>query len=329
MEYPFAVEACTLETRLALLGRQLRVLTDSPRIAEILGDVFASRHFQAGEGEPETTLYCAVDCETPWTVAMADARAVHVARPSTRERLRFELFEWTPEGATPDGFFSYDVAYPEPSLDTTLELYASHFQRLILQAGMRGQEGLQVVHAGALAVSDRGALIFAPTMGGKSTLTLAATLEGARFLSDDLAAVDLARGLILPFPRAARLRAPACDLVPEFRNFTRGVTIDVGGETRYYFHPESVRPEALGETVPLTHVLRLRAFGEQPKLTPAPAAEMAFTCVEADCFTPGEGSLGMVWKWAALLQTATCADLVAGPPVATARRLLDFLAHDA
>jgi hypothetical protein len=325
VDYPFSPEDCALELRLTLLGRPVRILTDSPRVFEILRDMYASRHFAPTAAEPALTFHCAVQCEAPWMVAMVGGRQVHVARPSAERALVFDVFEWTPTGATPDGYFTYDVAYPQPTVDTTLELYASHFARLVIQAVLGETPSMQIIHSGAVAWGGQGVMILAPTMGGKSSLTLAATLHGGQFLSDDMTPVDLSDGMMLPFPRAVRLREASCELVPEFKRLRRGVTVDVGGEARHYVHPEILGPETLGGSVPLTHVIRLRGFAEQPRLTPVPAAAMAFACVEADCFATGQEALDLAWKWAARLQEQVCADLVAGPPLVTAGKLRDFV----
>jgi hypothetical protein len=68
------------------------------------------------------------------------------------------------------------------------------------------QTGVLFLHAGTIGVRGSGALIIAPTGGGKSTTTLAVARRGHAFLGDDVAAVRLATREALPFPRSAGLR---------------------------------------------------------------------------------------------------------------------------
>jgi hypothetical protein len=70
-------------------------------------------------------------------------------------------------------------------------------------------------HAGAVAMNERGAVVFAaPGGSGKSTLVAQLYQQGWHYLSDDLLPLDLATGNILPFPQTPRVRQNTGQLVP-------------------------------------------------------------------------------------------------------------------
>ena len=62
-----------------------------------------------------------------------------------------------------------------------------------------------VVHAGAASLGDRAVVLPGDPDAGKSTLTVALVSAGFAYLSDEAAAVDLATGLVCPYPRAIAL----------------------------------------------------------------------------------------------------------------------------
>jgi hypothetical protein len=68
------------------------------------------------------------------------------------------------------------------------------------------QPGVLFVHAASVGVGRSGALILGPSRGGKSTTALAVAERGHAFLGDDVAAVRLGTGEVLPFPKSAGLR---------------------------------------------------------------------------------------------------------------------------
>ena len=77
---------------------------------------------------------------------------------------------------------------------------------LVVCAVQSIQTGMLFLHGGSVGVAGAGALIIAPSNGGKSTTTLALARRGHAFLGDDVAVVRLATRELLPFPRSAGLR---------------------------------------------------------------------------------------------------------------------------
>lgn len=68
------------------------------------------------------------------------------------------------------------------------------------------QSGVLFLHAASVGIAGSGALLIAPSCGGKSTTALSLASRGHDFLGDDVAAIRLATREILPFPKSAGLR---------------------------------------------------------------------------------------------------------------------------
>ena len=321
---PVVLPDCPLALNLTLFGRPAHLATDCPRIAEILGDVFASAEFAPTEGGPPAEFRCCTECPAPWVAAFADPGDVYLAQPCSQDP-QYDLFRWTDAGPQLEGYFSYDDARLSPTRDTILERFAAHFQRRVFRWLLRDTPELRLVHAGSLSHEGRGVLILADSFGGKSTLTLAAVMAGLGFLSDDFSPVDMAAGALLPFPRAIRLRRSACELTPAFLDLCQGTTVDTRGETRYYVRPDDIRPGAVGERVPLTHIVTIGGFAAEPALAPVSLSAIAANLVHADCFATGDLAPELMWGWAEVLQTVRCGRLVAGPPDQTAALLQEWL----
>jgi len=322
---PFSRAACTRQLRLKALGHEILISLDNSYIAEILTDVFASRYFASNGREPEFRFYCSTQCASNWDMAMDCEDAVFVCRSSKNTPLTFDRFLWTPTTLTMNGSFGAGDDYISPSVDATLELFASQFQHQFLEKILYLEPALRLIHCASLACNGCGVLLLGATKGGKSTLTLASVLDGMQFLSDDFSTIDIKRGLIYPFPRALRLRKAGCDLIPEFASLCVGATKDVRGETRFYMHPENIRQDALGNLVRISHIVRLSGFSDRPEISPATPTSIAVDCMKADCFDHGRQALDLMWQWAGLADGVTCLDLKVGSPGATARLLRSFL----
>lgn len=94
------------------------------------------------------------------------------------------------------------------------------FNHELLHGVMQRAAHLFYVHAGVVALDERGVVLPGLSRAGKSTLTLALLRAGARFLSDELLAFDPTSGTARAFPRAIKIR-DACvhyfdDLAHEF-----------------------------------------------------------------------------------------------------------------
>jgi hypothetical protein len=90
-------------------------------------------------------------------------------------------------------------------------------------------------HAGAVQVADGGVLLSAPSGSGKSTLCAALARGGLPYLSDELVAIDLDTGWLLPYPKPITLKpgpgiAALCELDPAISDTLSDDRRDAGEE---------------------------------------------------------------------------------------------------
>jgi HprK-related kinase A len=73
-----------------------------------------------------------------------------------------------------------------------------------------------IIHAAVVEKNGRAAILPAPPGSGKSTLCAALVMRGWRLLSDELALVRLADGLLQPVPRPVSLKNASIGVIREF-----------------------------------------------------------------------------------------------------------------
>jgi hypothetical protein len=205
-----------------------------------------------------------------------------------------------------------------------LELFASYLKRRILDYLLKERVGLRLIHAASVTHNKSGLLFLAPSKGGKTTLSLACAIAGMKFLSDDLSLVDLKNGLLLPFPRALRVREKLYESLPEFKSVPSDLMIDQHGDKRYYIQPENIKKDALGEPVNLTHFIILKDIKNKPVIREADVASLPEILIESDCFYV-ENPTGLVWQWMPVLGKIKYLELYPGHPLQTANFILEYL----
>jgi len=141
-----------------------------------------------------------------------------------------------------------------------------------------------LLHAGVVARDGAGIMLPGPPGSGKSSLTMALLRQGYRYLSDELAVVDVSTGCLHAFPKPLSLKAPS--LFPHLgdrKHVWFGPEIGASKKARrggrdyqpvWYVHPEDVRPDAVGESVPIRFVIFPQyAAGAMPELQPLPRGQ--------------------------------------------------------
>ena len=79
-----------------------------------------------------------------------------------------------------------------------------------------------IVQAAVLARNGRALILPAPTGSGKSTLSAGLAFEGGwRLLSDELALIDPATGLVVPLPRPVRLKNESIEVIRSFASLAQ------------------------------------------------------------------------------------------------------------
>ena len=111
----------------------------------------------------------------------------------------------------------------EPVRSSSPEAMRLYAYNALLQAALARVRSHWLLHGAAVVSPGGGGVIVAGAAGlGKTTLTLALLGRGFGFLSDDVAAIGRADGLLYPFPRAVGLRLPGAAIGEK-------QTIDVAG----------------------------------------------------------------------------------------------------
>lgn len=129
---------------------------------------------------------------------------------------------------------------------------------------------LYFVHAAVLQLNDRALALVAPSGHGKSTTTWGLLHHAFKYLSDELAPIDLTTLRVHPFPHALCLKSvPPDDYpLPEKTIFT---------ERTAHVPTECIPSETTSDLTPLTAIFFLRFDGDicQPVLTPIRQPEAA------------------------------------------------------
>lgn len=108
------------------------------------------------------------------------------------------------------------------------------FSELLARVGRTAIAGYSargmVVFHGAVVVRDGRALVLsAPSGTGKSTLALAMAARGWTLFSDELAPIDVERGLVHAYRRSVRIRPGTPELVPGLESVTARPLDPLGG----------------------------------------------------------------------------------------------------
>jgi len=139
-------------------------------------------------------------------IELLDARMlVQTDRPELAALLRHDLgtFVVTESTAAGEGWerTAFDAGGDAAPGLSPEQLFARIFEALLDRVA-----GFAVLHAGAVAHAGRAWLLAGPSGAGKTTLTLALLERGFPLLSDDFAPLDLATGLVHPFPKSLGVR---------------------------------------------------------------------------------------------------------------------------
>lgn len=188
------------------------------------------------------------------------------------------VFAWfaTGDAATPSDL-SFDISAVDGAYEVALSIRGSDarhrlpteehvfgfvYARILDEVTRQGRETL-CVHGAALSLGGRGIVLAAPSQHGKSTLSLALSSRGFRFLSDEVAAIALDPPTLRPFPMAIGCRQGTFDLlrgsVFETHRFE---PFHYSGKMLYDPHADDVPVEA----VPLHAVFFLET--EDPEVLP-------------------------------------------------------------
>ncbi len=110
---------------------------------------------------------------------------------------------------------------------------------IILRRTLSGIRSHLLFHAAALSYNDKGIILVADSGYGKTTLALAMVRQGFRFLSDEIAALSLSNGELVPYPRCLWIR-PGTAGVFNYHGWNypdHSIAINVGDREAVYLSP--------------------------------------------------------------------------------------------
>ncbi|MGH2705952.1 MAG: hypothetical protein ACRDJ4_12940 [Actinomycetota bacterium] len=118
---------------------------------------------------------------------------------------------------------------------------AEHLLWHVMRSAIETTPNQLLIHAGVVGGADGVVLLPGPSGCGKTTLVARLVGAGYRFLSDEIAVLDPAAGLVRPFPRALSVRPGMLELI-ELPAGLRMSAKDAG----VMVPPEALRPGGVG-----------------------------------------------------------------------------------
>ena len=172
------------------------------------------------------------------------------------------------------------------------------------------------IHAGTVAFEGRGVILIGHSGAGKTSTVAALVRKGAAYLSDEVALLDPATGVVAPFvlPMAVKpWTRRAAGSLPAGRCIVR----EQGAE---FWLPHHV-----GGPVAVDTFVLLRSEGSGPRLTPISPAEMLLAISEhVSSFKQQHRVREAFTGFARMLRNARCAAVQASRPAAHADLLATF-----
>jgi hypothetical protein len=145
-----------------------------------------------------------VQCEDAETRALLLATYGHLQSPLRSGDLQYTVGR-LPHHSDAPRFFVVRAGHL-PLLAAEAGEFLFLFEKDMTIALQQLRRDLYFVHAGVLACRDGGFMLVGPSGSGKSTTTWALVHHGCRYLSDELAAIDLRTRAVLPYPHAICLK---------------------------------------------------------------------------------------------------------------------------
>lgn len=164
----------------------------------------------------------------------------------------------------------HDV-YPLPISPPRLD----YIHSLVIETLQQRVSSHFLIHAGVVSRGGKGILLVGDAHYGKSTLSLELTRRGYCFLSDEMAAIGRADGLVHPFPRCLSVRPASADQL----EFSLPGKIDESFGN-HLFDIEELFPGRMGRAAPIGAVVILSDGGMMPQTPGTSSTHLAHIWVE-------------------------------------------------
>ncbi|MGH7802422.1 MAG: hypothetical protein ACREOW_17645 [Thermodesulfobacteriota bacterium] len=192
------------------------------------------------------------------------------------------------------------------------ELWGSYAELIIFNSILSQIPNHFILHAGVVSWKDRGIILCGDMNSGKSTLTLSLARNGFKFLSDEIAFIDLESFEVAPFPRAMGFREDTISKIPELK-FLKGQknAMSLSGDMKWTFDIEEVCPNSLGNKFKIGYLIFLDGFEEHPKLRHIPKSEALIESLRYT-HTSGDDPIKHLLKVSDLVKEVECLRFVLG-----------------
>jgi hypothetical protein len=311
--------------RYAFFGKRFDVSFDEPSFRRLF---FASyRGLQdEDDGAPTSASFAlrSMNRDAPELLVTAHHHRLVDAFTRGTNRRRFTVREISHNGTmvfeVSDAFLgSSPVMVVRENCATLLDLdrcYAAT-ESVIFHTVLSLIPNYHVMHAGVVAWGEKALLLCGETNRGKTTLTLGLVRAGWKFLSDEIAFIDLARCSVAPFPRAIGMRENSIRMFPEVKQEALTETKSLGGEAKWLVDVERVFRGSVGQESPITAIVLLDGFSDSPILTPVSASEAMFACMKVT-HSAEDDPMKVMLNVADVVNRAHCFRLKAGAVTDTA-----------
>ena len=150
------------------------------------------------------------------------------------------------------------------------QVWQSLIANLAVNRVMRLQRDVLFFHAASLKVGASGIMLVGPKGSGKTTTSLTLASRGHGFLGDEIAAVCTASRELLPFPRAASIRAGirTARVTERLSEGAYPAETFPDGSARVLAKVADLFPGALASPTKLTSVFFLRRFAPRAGIEP-------------------------------------------------------------
>jgi hypothetical protein len=187
----------------------------------------------------------------------------------------------------------------------------AYIQWVILNNVIHLAKDYYLFHAGVVSWEGRGIIFPAVSDLGKTTLSLKLTMQGFKFLSDEVACVDQERGILSPFFRKLNLSEHSRQLLrlPPISQSEPITKIDDDHEWKVDI--EDVVPGSLSDPCAIRYIIFLQGFGEEPRLELLANSAALFKLFKFS-MRRNDNVAGLLFKFAPIIDKTRCYNLVHG-----------------
>lgn len=141
--------------------------------------------------------------------------------------------------------------------------------QLLVDLVLALQRGLLFAHAASVGIAGAGVLLVGPSGSGKTTTAVSLASRGHRYFGDDVAALRIESGELLPFWRVAHVRpGPHARSLAHHMASAEWDAPYSDGLPRLRLRVADAFPSAASAPLPLRSALFLRRFAAQPCVEP-------------------------------------------------------------